>query len=87
LDIAIFFNSQKQYTKSCVEKVTFPLKGVKHQVINGKKRLHSKTDYFEKGNEFKIVIDSALLPIITNNFSPLYAALSLRNLILSVKSL
>lgn len=56
-------------------------------VKNEKKRLHSKIYYFEKGNEFKAVIGFASLPIITNNFSPLNAALSIPNLIRSVKSL
>ena len=59
LDITIFSNGQENYTRNCVKKEILTLKGLKHQVTNGEKRLHSKIYYFEKGCEFIVVIGSA----------------------------
>ena len=59
LDITIYSNGEEQYTKNCVIETISLVKGLKHKVTNGKRRLHSKIYYFEKGDKFIAVIGSA----------------------------
>jgi len=61
LKIIIYSNGEDKYTKSCAIKEISKVveKGLKHKVTNGKRRLHSKIYYFEKGCEFITVIGSA----------------------------
>jgi len=59
LDIVIFSNGEKKYTQNSATQAVASIKGLKHKVTNGKRRLHSKLYYFEKENNFIAIIGSA----------------------------
>lgn len=59
LDITIYSNGEGKYTTPNARKATSSIKGLRHKVTNGKRRLHSKIYYFEKGSDFVAIIGSA----------------------------
>lgn len=61
LDIVIYSNGEKKYTKACAIEAMSSVRGLTHKIINGKRRLHAKIFYFEKDNEFFALVGSANL--------------------------
>lgn len=59
LDITIISNGEEKYTKRNASKELSLIKGLEHKVTRGKRRLHSKIYYFQRGGEFVAVIGSA----------------------------
>ena len=59
LNITVYSNGEAKYTKQETINLLSSVNGLVHKVTRGKRRLHSKIYYFEKGLEFIVIIGSA----------------------------